>query len=152
MVMASTAAEPLAQAFVKFCVEAGALKFGEFTTKAGRLSPYFFNAGLFDDGAKLGRLAEFYARALLDSGVQVLSLQQRLIELGWLTGKADGDFGSNTEKAVMAFQKQAGLNPTGKATVETQTLLFSAYAPYAPVPTQAPTQVLTAQKRILPNG
>ena len=69
MVMASTAAEPLAQAFVKFCVEAGALKFGEFTTKAGRLSPYFFNAGLFDDGAKLGRLAEFYARALLDSGV-----------------------------------------------------------------------------------
>jgi orotate phosphoribosyltransferase len=70
MVMAGAAAQqPLAQAFVKFCVEAGALKFGEFKTKAGRLSPYFFNAGLFDDGAKLGRLAEFYARALLDSGV-----------------------------------------------------------------------------------
>jgi orotate phosphoribosyltransferase len=69
MVMAGAAGEPLAQAFVKFCVEAGALKFGEFKTKAGRLSPYFFNAGLFDDGAKLGRLAEFYARALLDSGV-----------------------------------------------------------------------------------
>lgn len=69
MVMADAADEPLAQAFVKFCVEAGALKFGEFKTKAGRLSPYFFNAGLFDDGAKLGRLAAFYARALLDSGV-----------------------------------------------------------------------------------
>ncbi|NIM39966.1 MAG: orotate phosphoribosyltransferase [Hydrogenophaga sp.] len=69
MVMAGAANEPLAQAFVKFCVEAGALKFGEFKTKAGRLSPYFFNAGLFDDGAKLGRLAEFYARALLDSGI-----------------------------------------------------------------------------------
>ena len=69
MVMAGAASEPLAQAFVKFCVEAGALKFGEFKTKAGRLSPYFFNAGLFDDGAKLGRLAEFYARALLDSGI-----------------------------------------------------------------------------------
>ncbi|NCT99414.1 MAG: orotate phosphoribosyltransferase [Comamonadaceae bacterium] len=69
MVMAGAADEPLAQAFVKFCVEAGALKFGEFKTKAGRLSPYFFNAGLFDDGAKLGRLAAFYARALLDSGV-----------------------------------------------------------------------------------
>ena len=68
MVMAGAASEPLAQAFVKFCVEAGALKFGEFKTKAGRLSPYFFNAGLFDDGTKLGRLAEFYARALLDSG------------------------------------------------------------------------------------
>ena len=78
-----------------------------------------------------------------DSGVQVLYLQQRLIELGYLTGSADGDFGSNTEKAVIAFQKQAGLNQTGKATVETQTLLFSAYAPYAPVPTQAPTPVPT---------
>ena len=44
------------------------LRFGEFKTKAGRLSPYFFNAGLFDDGAKLGRLAEFYARRLLACG------------------------------------------------------------------------------------
>ena len=69
MVMASAAPEPLAQAFVRFCVEAGALKFGEFKTKAGRLSPYFFNAGLFDDGAKLSRLAEFYARALMDRGI-----------------------------------------------------------------------------------
>jgi orotate phosphoribosyltransferase len=41
------------------------LRFGEFKTKAGRLSPYFFNAGAFDDGAKLGRMAEFYARRLL---------------------------------------------------------------------------------------
>jgi len=56
---------PLAQAFVQFALAAGVLRFGEFKTKAGRLSPYFFNAGLFDDGAKLGRLAEFYARRLL---------------------------------------------------------------------------------------
>jgi orotate phosphoribosyltransferase len=60
----------LAQAFVRFCVSAGVLRFGEFKTKAGRLSPYFFNAGLFDDGAKLGRLAQFYAQALVASGVQ----------------------------------------------------------------------------------
>jgi orotate phosphoribosyltransferase len=60
-------ADPLAQAFVRFAVEAGVLRFGEFKTKAGRLSPYFFNAGLFDDGAKLGRLAEFYARRLLEA-------------------------------------------------------------------------------------
>jgi orotate phosphoribosyltransferase len=59
----------LAQDFVKFSVDAGVLRFGEFKTKAGRLSPYFFNAGLFDDGAKLGTLASFYARRLLDSGV-----------------------------------------------------------------------------------
>ncbi len=60
----------LAQEFVAFAVQAGVLRFGEFKTKAGRLSPYFFNAGLFDDGAKLGRLAEFYARRLLNSGLE----------------------------------------------------------------------------------
>ncbi len=59
----------LAQDFVQFAVEAGVLRFGDFKTKAGRLSPYFFNAGLFDDGAKLGKLAGFYARRLLDSGL-----------------------------------------------------------------------------------
>jgi orotate phosphoribosyltransferase len=60
----------LAQEFVQFCVDSGVLRFGEFKTKAGRLSPYFFNAGLFDDGAKLGRLAQFYAQALVASGIQ----------------------------------------------------------------------------------
>jgi len=59
----------LAQEFVQFAVQAGVLRFGEFRTKAGRLSPYFFNAGGFDDGAKLGRLAEFYARRLIASGM-----------------------------------------------------------------------------------
>ena len=63
------APDALAQDFVKFAVESGVLRFGEFKTKAGRLSPYFFNAGSFDDGAKLGRLAEFYARRLLASGL-----------------------------------------------------------------------------------
>ena len=61
--------DPLAQEFVQFAVDSGVLRFGEFRTKAGRLSPYFFNAGLFDDGAKLGRLANFYARRLLASGI-----------------------------------------------------------------------------------
>ena len=67
---AAARSSPLAQDFVQFAVEAGVLRFGEFKTKAGRLSPYFFNAGLFDDGAKLGRLAGFYARCLLDSRLQ----------------------------------------------------------------------------------
>jgi orotate phosphoribosyltransferase len=66
----STPSSSLAQDFVQFAVEAGVLRFGEFKTKAGRLSPYFFNAGLFDDGAKLGRLAGFYARRLVESGLQ----------------------------------------------------------------------------------
>ena len=62
--------DSLAQDFVQFCVDSGVLRFGEFKTKAGRLSPYFFNAGLFDDGAKLGRLAQFYAQALIASGIE----------------------------------------------------------------------------------
>ena len=60
----------LAQEFVQFAIDAGVLRFGELKTKAGRLSPYFFNAGLFDDGAKLQRLAQFYARALQASGIE----------------------------------------------------------------------------------
>jgi orotate phosphoribosyltransferase len=54
----------------QFAVDCGVLRFGEFKTKAGRLSPYFFNAGLFDDGAKLGRLAQFYAQCLVASGLE----------------------------------------------------------------------------------
>ena len=69
--MTSSAAtnDVLAQEFVQFSLDCGVLKFGEFKTKAGRMSPYFFNAGLFDDGAKLGRLASFYAQRLLGSGI-----------------------------------------------------------------------------------
>jgi len=62
--------DALALEFVEFAVECGVLRFGEFKTKAGRMSPYFFNAGLFDDGAKLGRLAGFYAQRILDSGIE----------------------------------------------------------------------------------
>ena len=63
-------AAQLAQDFVRFAVDAGVLRFGEFKTKAGRLSPYFFNAGLFDDGAKMARLSEFYANAIVASGIE----------------------------------------------------------------------------------
>ena len=55
--------------FIQFALEAKVLSFGEFKTKAGRLSPYFFNAGLFNDGAHLGKLGEFYAHALLGSNI-----------------------------------------------------------------------------------
>jgi orotate phosphoribosyltransferase len=70
MVAGGGSQDPLAQEFVQFAVESGVLRFGEFKTKAGRLSPYFFNAGLFDDGAKLGRLAQFYAKRILASGIE----------------------------------------------------------------------------------
>ena len=51
--------------FIEFCIESKVLRFGEFKTKAGRLSPYFFNAGLFNTGAMLSKLADFYARTLI---------------------------------------------------------------------------------------
>jgi orotate phosphoribosyltransferase len=70
MAVISEARDALAQEFVQFSLDCGVLKFGEFKTKAGRLSPYFFNAGLFDDGAKLGRLAAFYAQRLVKSGIE----------------------------------------------------------------------------------
>jgi orotate phosphoribosyltransferase len=66
----NTSKNDLALAFVAFSVDAGVLRLGEFKTKAGRLSPYFFNAGLFDDGAKLSRLAQFYAQRILASGIE----------------------------------------------------------------------------------
>ena len=62
--------DQLAQDFIRNAVHHNILRFGEFTTKAGRLSPYFFNAGLFNDGQKLSTLAQFYAKRLIASGLE----------------------------------------------------------------------------------
>jgi orotate phosphoribosyltransferase len=70
MSQSAAANDALAQEFVQFSLDCGVLKFGAFKTKAGRMSPYFFNAGLFDDGAKLGKLASFYAQRLVKSGIE----------------------------------------------------------------------------------
>jgi orotate phosphoribosyltransferase len=59
----------LKQEFIAFCIDSGVLRFGSFVTRSGRTTPYFFNAGLFDTGAKLDRLAGFYARSILQSGL-----------------------------------------------------------------------------------
>ena len=58
------------QDFLTFALKQNVLKFGEFTTKAGRQSPYFFNAGLFNDGASTLALAKFYAQAIIESKIE----------------------------------------------------------------------------------
>ena len=55
--------------FIDFAIRAGVLRFGEFTLKSGRTSPYFFNAGLFNTGEHLARLGRFYAQAITESGI-----------------------------------------------------------------------------------
>jgi orotate phosphoribosyltransferase len=86
------------QEFIEFAVARGVLCFGEFKTKAGRLSPYFFNAGLFNDGDALRRLGQFYAKALLaaDPGVDVLfGPAYKGIPLVTATSVALAEFGRN---------------------------------------------------------
>lgn len=61
--------KPYQQAFLEFALQQGVLRFGEYTLKSGRLSPYFFNAGLFQTGAALSRLGQFYAQAIVESGI-----------------------------------------------------------------------------------
>ena len=66
----STVHANLSQQFIAFAIQKQVLKFGEFKTKAGRLSPYFFNAGLFNDGISLLKLGEFYAESIKKSGIE----------------------------------------------------------------------------------
>jgi len=85
--------------FIRFAVQQNVLRFGEFETKAGRLSPYFFNAGLFNDGLSLKELTQFYAQAILASGIEFNMLfgpAYKGIPLAAGTSIALADQGRNT--------------------------------------------------------
>jgi orotate phosphoribosyltransferase len=62
--------KPYQQEFLDFAIDNNVLRFGEFTLKSGRLSPYFFNFGLFQTGSSLARLGDYYAQAIINSGVK----------------------------------------------------------------------------------
>ena len=86
------------QDFLAFALARDVLRFGEFITKAGRKSPYFFNAGLFDDGESLRRLGQYYAEALLSSGIafdQLFGPAYKGITLAAATGIALAEKGHN---------------------------------------------------------
>lgn len=83
--------------FVNFALQKGVLKFGEFITKAGRKSPYFFNAGLFEDGESLGKFANFYAKTALSCGIHF-----------------DGLFGPAYKGIVLASAVSVALAQLGK--------------------------------------
>lgn len=92
----------LRQEFIAFSVESGVLTFGSFVTKAGRTSPYFFNAGSFNNGETLGRLAGFYARTLLDANIpfdMLFGPAYKGITLASSTAVALSQLGKNVEFA-----------------------------------------------------
>ena len=61
--------KPYQQQFIEFAIATGVLRFGSFTLKSGRISPYFFNSGLFNTGGSLAKLGQFYAQAIVDAGL-----------------------------------------------------------------------------------
>jgi orotate phosphoribosyltransferase len=87
----------VAHEFVEFMMEMGALRFGEFTTKAGRLSPYFFDAGLFNDGDSIARLAQFYAKRTMKA------LSKEGLEFDMLYGPAYKGIPLVTALSVVMF-------------------------------------------------
>ena len=88
------------QDFLRFAIDTGVLRFGRFQTKAGRQSPYFFNAGLFNSGESVGRLGKFYARALMEAE------SQGILQVDMLFGPAYKGIPLVTTTAVAAARKE----------------------------------------------
>ena len=98
------------QEFIEFALKQNVLRFGEFKTKAGRLSPYFFNAGLFNDGMALDRLSQIYAKAILASGILVLWLGSNVPDL--ILGIVSALFAANGGREILEHARKASRKPT----------------------------------------
>ena len=94
--------------FVEFAIREGVLRFGEFKTKAGRLSPYFFNAGLFNDGNRLGRLGRYYAQAALASGIAFDMLFGPAYKGITLSAAIAIEFGRRGRAVPFAYNRSSG--------------------------------------------
>jgi len=108
----ATESQRFRREFVEFAMREGVLRFGEFKTKAGRLSPYFFNAGLFNDGYRLGRLGEYYAKAALGSGIgfdMLFGPAYKGITLASATAVALAHAGHNHPAAAALQQIEGGI-------------------------------------------
>ena len=92
--------------FIRLCLELGVLRFGEFTLKSGRKSPYFFNAGLVNTGHAIGSLGRFYARAAMLSGVSFDMLFGPAWHVCCLFGDAVCTAGSAVRESVEILRSQ----------------------------------------------
>lgn len=100
--------KPYQRQFIEFALNKQVLKFGEFTLKSGRKSPYFFNAGLFNTGRDLALLGRFYAAALVDSGIDfdlLFGPAYKGIPIATTTAVALAENTHNAEKFKNHFQK-----------------------------------------------
>ena len=98
--------------FLDFALERGVLRFGEFTLKSGRKSPYFFNAGLFNTGAALAALGRFYARSMMDSGIAVRHAVRPGLQ-GYPAGHGNrrGAGRASRARPALVFQPQGNQGP-----------------------------------------
>ena len=100
------------QEFIAFSIASGVLRFGSFVTKSGRTTPYFFDAGLFNTGARLGRLAEFYAAVINGAGIaydMLFGPAYKGIVLAAATAVALGQEGRDVPYAFQQYRKSSGI-------------------------------------------
>ena len=135
--------------FIRFAIERGVLRFGEFTLKSGRTSPYFFNAGLFNSGAALAQLGRFYASAVADSGIGMDDATRARMFEPFFTTKPTGQGTGLGLSTVYGFVKQCGGYVTVKSAPGAGTAI-ELLLPRAPVEASSAAPVTTPARTARP--